>query len=211
MWAIDLPGFGGSIDVPPLGGPAELAGVVAEVIEQFDAAPAVVFGVSMGGDVALNVALEYPQAVSALVLISPGGLVPVLRNRLVQAGAWAMARLPDFLLIPLSRFANRYADRAMKAVVKDPSVLPQQVVEEFVRQARDPRGGLAYGRYNQATLGPSRMLNDLTGRVHEIRVPTLFYHGEDDPMVDPAGSQRAAAPPTVTTCPHWTSGVPRRR
>lgn len=209
VWAIDLPGFGGSIDVPPAGGPRALAAVVVDVLDALDIDKAVVFGVSMGGDVALNVALDHPTRVAALVLVAPGGLVPVLRNPKTQFWAWAAAQSPDWLLLPMARLANRFVGQALRAVVKDPDALPPEVVPEFVREARHSLGGIAYGRYNQATLGRHGMLNDVTGRVHEIAVPALLFHGADDPMVDPAGSRRAAEEMPharlvmASDCGHW--------
>lgn len=209
IWAPDLPGFGGSIDCDPVGGPAEQADLVAEVISSLQATPAVVVGVSMGGDVALNLALRHPDLVQALVLIAPGGLVPVFRNRPLNLAAWAMAQLPDAVLFPLGRLANRFVDQALRSIVEDPARLPSQVVAEFVREARHPRAGRGYARYNQATLGPTSMRNDLTDRVRQIGVPTLFFHGRQDPMVDPAGSQRAAERMSharlvlVDDCGHW--------
>ena len=80
----------------------------------------------------------------------------------------------------------------LKAIVKNPDVLPPEVVEEFVREARTPGAGISYGRYNQATIGCRGLLNNLLPRLHEMAVPTLLFHGEDDPMVDPEDSQRAA-------------------
>ncbi|MEN0070978.1 MAG: alpha/beta hydrolase [Propionicimonas sp.] len=191
--AVDLPGFGGSIDVPAAGGPRQLAAVVAEVMERLGTGPSVVFGVSMGGDVALNLALARPDLVAGLVLVAPGGLVPLLRDRRTQYWAWLAAQAPDWLLLPAARIANRFVGSALKAIVRDPSTLPPEVVAEFTREAREPLGGIAYGRYNQATLGRHGMLNDVSGQVAGIAVPALFFHGEDDPLVDPEGSRRAAS------------------
>lgn len=66
-----------------------------------------------------------------------------------------------FVLLPL---ANRFVRMALK----DASRLPDEMVSEFVRLARHPRGVLGYARYNQAALGPWGMRNDLSGRVREI-------------------------------------------
>ncbi|MCF6475883.1 alpha/beta hydrolase [Nonomuraea sp. MG754425] len=209
VWAPDLPGFGGSGDVAPAGGPRELAAVVADAMAALGITRAVVAGVSMGGDVALNLALHHPQRVAGLVLVAPGGLVPIFRNRAAHFGAWVAAQAPDRVLLPATRLANRFSGAAIRAIVKDPATLPPEVVAEFVREARKPRAGLGYARYNQATLGRHGMLNDLTGRVHEIGVPTLIFHGADDPIVDPEGSRRAAARlpharlVTVPDCGHW--------
>lgn len=78
----------------------------------------------MGGDVALQLALDHPDVVAGLVLISPGGLALRLGGRLHRTGVWAMTLLPDALLRPLARFANLFAGAAMKALVADPSSLP---------------------------------------------------------------------------------------
>lgn len=209
VWAPDLPGFGGSIDAAPVGGPRAMADVMAEVLDRLGVPPAVVFGVSMGGDTALNLALAHPRRVAALVLVAPGGLVPLVRNRTTHAVAWTAAQLPDWLLLPMARLANRFVRTALRRMVKDPDTIPPKVFDEFVREARHPRGGIAYGRYNQATLGPRGMYNDLSERVHAISAPTLIVHGEDDPMVDPEGSKRAAARMPrarlvmLPDCGHW--------
>lgn len=215
--AVDLPGFGRTTGIEPVGGAPELADFVARVARRLAIPRAVVMGVSMGGDVALNLALRHPDLVKALVLIAPGGLVPVFRNRPVQLSAWLAAQLPDVLLVPLTRLANRYVQTAIKAVVKDPDTLPPEVLDEFVREARRPRAGMAYGRYNQASLGPWSMRNNLLPVVSRIDVPALFFHGQDDPLVDPEGSRRAselmpdARLVLVPDCGHWAQLEARAR
>lgn len=207
--AVDLPGFGGSIDAEPVGGPAQMASVVAEVTDAEQTGPAVVFGCSMGGDVALNLALERPDLVAGLVLVGPGGLVPVWRNRPAQFAAWLGVRIPDLLLLPMTRWANRFVRSALDQFVHDREQIPQQVLAEFIAEAGHPRAGLGYARYNQATIGPAAMRNDLSERVGQIKVPTLFFHGALDAMVDPEGSRRAAAAmpradlELVPDCGHW--------
>ncbi len=207
--APDLPGFGGSIDVDPVGGPEAMADLVAEILDRQDMARAVVVGVSMGGDVALNLELRHPEKLRGLVLIAPGGLTPRIGSPVTHYSAWLTAQMPDWMLIPLARLANRFVKTTIRAMVKDPATLPPLVIEEFAREARHPKGGIGYGRYNQATIGRHGMNNDLSGRVHEITVPTLFFHGADDLLVSPENSRRAAAAMpnskivTVPNCGHW--------
>ncbi len=209
VWAIDLPGFGGSIDVPAVGGPEALAGALAAALATAGVDRAVVVGVSMGGDVALHLALEHPGRVAGLVLVAPGGLVPMIRDRRTHRWAWWGTRLPDAILRPAARLANRFAARTVRALVVDPDTLPAAVVEQFVTDARHPASGMAYGRYNQATVGRDGMLSDLSGRVGAIDVPTLFFHGTADRFVPPEGSVRAAAAMPqarivlVPDCGHW--------
>lgn len=209
VWAVDLPGFGGSVEAPPVGGPRAMAATLASILDELGISKAVVFGVSMGGDVALNLALDHPDHVAGLVLIAPGGLMPTLGGPIKQRGAWLMAQAPDWLLLPAARLASRFVRPAVRAMVKDPATIPPELVEEFAREARHPLGGIAYGRYNQATLGRTGMRNDLSDSVAEIMVPAFFFHGEDDPLVDPHGSHRASqAMPNarihlVPDCGHW--------
>ncbi len=209
VWAVDLPGFGSSMGVAPVGGPDAMADVLAEALGTLGVGPAVVCGVSMGGDVALNLALRHPPLVAGLVLVAPGGLVPRLGSPRLQRAAWLAARLPDLVLLPAGRLANRFVRSALRAMTKDPSRLPTEVVEEFARLARDPRGVLGYARYNQATLGRDGMLNDLTSRVGRIGPPTLLVHGAEDPVVDLGGSRRAAELMprarlvVLPDCGHW--------
>lgn len=215
--AVDLPGFGRTTGIEPVGGAPELADFVARAARRLAMPPAVVMGVSMGGDVALNLALRHPDLVEALVLIAPGGLIPVFRNRATQLSAWLAAQLPDMLLAPLTRLANRYVETVIKAVVKDPDTLPREVLDEFVREARRPRAGMAYGRYNQASIGPWSMRNNLQPVVSRVDVPTLFFHGQDDPLVSPEGSRLAselmpdARLVLVPDCGHWAQLEARDR
>ncbi|MDJ1371819.1 alpha/beta fold hydrolase [Gulosibacter molinativorax] len=192
LYAADLPGFGGSRAIAPLHGPVEMADFVVRVMNTMGVDRAVVVGVSMGGDVALNVVLQHPEFVAGLVLVSPGGLAERVGDPFTHRLAWLGAQIPDWLLLPMTRVANRYSGSAIKAFVKDASRLPDEVKREFVKEARAPRAGIAYGRYNQATLGRTRLTNNLRGRMHEIKVPTMLFHGAEDPMVSPDDSRYAA-------------------
>lgn len=207
--AFDLPGFGRTADIEPVGGPIEMADFTAEVLDALGVRVAVVGGVSMGGDVALNVGLRHPERVEGLILVAPGGLTPIIRGRVTQFTSWAAAQLPDSVLFGLSRLMMTQGERMLRGALHESNELPQAVIDEFMREQRRPAANLGYVRYNQTNLGPAGMKNDLRPRVSEIAQPAMFFHGADDPMVSPDDSQVAAAlmPNArihlVPRCGHW--------
>jgi pimeloyl-ACP methyl ester carboxylesterase len=207
--AFDLPGSGATTGVPIDGRPAALADLAVEVATAAGIPRAVWIGVSMGGDIVLNTALRHPDAVAGLVLVAPGGLVARVGSRVLHPLAWLASRLPDPVLRPLARLANRFTGAVLRAMVHDPRTVPVDLFQAMVGESRRPDGALGYLRYNQATLGPWRMRNDLTARVGAITAPALILHGRQDRLVPLHGSVAAAAAMRrarlvpFDDCGHW--------
>lgn len=191
MYGPDLPGFGQPDGLAPVGGPAELADYIARAAESVGVHRAIVFGVSMGGDVAINLALRHPDLVAGLVLVGATGLAP-RRGRLLQFGAWLFGKLPDRVLMPVVEVATRFVRPAVAFMVTDYAGLPERARAEYIREGRRRRASIGYVRYHQAVFGPTAMTNCVLPDVHRIDVPTLVIHGADDPLVNPRGSEVAA-------------------
>lgn len=189
--APDLPGYGGTTGIEPGGGGAVLADFVARVMNQVGLTDAVIVGSSMGGEIALNLALHHPELVRALVLISPAGLMPLAGNRVVQYLAWLSTRLPERILVSLNGLSNR-PSKALRGIVHDPAGLPTAVIEEYRREARRREFRLAFVRQTRISVGPTAMRNNLLPLIGRITVPTLFVHGAVDPVVPPESSRQAA-------------------
>ncbi|MGH7102458.1 MAG: alpha/beta fold hydrolase [Acetobacteraceae bacterium] len=111
--ALDLRNHGASPHAAPMDYPT-MAGDVAETLAERGALPAALLGHSMGGKVAMRLALERPDAVSRLVVadIAPVAYPPHHRGLLA-----ALERLE---LSPALTRAQ--ADAAMAAAVPDPRV-----------------------------------------------------------------------------------------
>lgn len=207
--APDLPGFGYTEGVDLTGTSAGMADQLAALLDELAIERVVVCGVSMGGEVAIQFALRHPERTAALVPVAAGGLIEQWRSPVAHRLAWLATLLPDPILVPMTAFANRFVKTMITRMVKDPASLPQVVVEEFAREARRPRAGYAYGLYNRRSITRQRMINNLLPDVHRITVPTLFFHGTDDPLVPPEGSIEAARlmPDAeidlVPDCGHW--------
>jgi pimeloyl-ACP methyl ester carboxylesterase len=183
--ALDLPGFGHSpmpsgeaISVPFYA--RVLAGLLAEM--EVDAAALV--GHSMGGFTAVELAINHPQLVERMVLVSPSGLSTYNNPRAlrlasmtrrferfvnsygaaVAAHAELLARRPRLrLLEPNTNVVTRHPDR-----------LPAAYVEEFVR-------GLGTRGFIEGVEANANY--DYRERLGEIACPTLIVWGANDRVV----------------------------
>ncbi len=189
---LDLPGFGGTEGIEPVGGAVELADFVARVVGRLEIGRAVVVGVSMGGEVALQVALRLPGAGRGPGADRSRWTGPALS----QPGppAVGLARRPAAR--PAARPAGAAGQHPGPGGAQGDGSRSSPTAAGGGRRVppggRRPGAGLGYARYNQASLGPWSMRNNLLPVVHRITAPTLFFHGEDDPLVDPEGSLRAS-------------------
>jgi pimeloyl-ACP methyl ester carboxylesterase len=101
-WTVDLPGFGQSAKPAyPLGLTA-LADALADWLEAEDLPPACLAGCSFGCQLAVDVAVRYPERVCSLVLIGPT-VDPVARSWPRLIGRWMRnSRREDPRMAPLN-------------------------------------------------------------------------------------------------------------
>ncbi|HEU4384204.1 MAG TPA: alpha/beta fold hydrolase [Anaeromyxobacteraceae bacterium] len=164
--ALDLPGHGGS----PGPAKAEVAGYARSVLGLLDAlrlGTAAVAGHSMGGAVALTLALEAPARVAALCLVGTGA-----RLRVSQAILQATADPPA-----LARAADSIAAWSLGPSAGE--ALQREVLEGLL--AAGP--GVVHGDFAACNAF------DVMGRLGEIRVPSLVVCGAEDRLTPPKYSE----------------------
>jgi len=71
--AIDLPGYGKSSKAPHSGMMSFYAGVISDLIDELNLKNVVIAGHSMGGQIAMMFAVNYPYKVQKLILAAPAG------------------------------------------------------------------------------------------------------------------------------------------
>lgn len=89
--AVDLPGHGGSRAVTTNGSMSAYAAAVRELIEQKQLGSITLVGHSMGGQIAIILALQMPSVVTKLVLVCSAGIETFTREEREQMRAGANA------------------------------------------------------------------------------------------------------------------------
>ncbi len=166
----DLPGFGRSAFHPPLSVPG-MAASLAHLLQTLNAAPACVVGISMGGAVALQLAVDSPQLVQRLVLVNTFARI---RPRGLSNWLSFASRLVLVHLTGLPAQARVISGRIFPKPGQE--ALRQGLYEEIVQA--DPRAYRAaiwaLGRFN------------LVPKLADLRIPTLIVTGRDDATILPS-------------------------
>ncbi len=164
---IDLPGHGRSA---PIRSPVTVFDLARRVAEMMDVASAHVAGFSLGGQVAQALALEHPQRVRSVALIS------TVAGRTQAERAGAMSRIELLKEKGLAAIADvnrdRWFTREFQAAHPDKVALR---VEQLLRTDAES--------YLQAFTVFAR--DDLGGRLGAICAPTLIITGEHDTSATP--------------------------
>jgi pimeloyl-ACP methyl ester carboxylesterase len=160
--AIDMRGSGRSRAVGPFS-VAMFAADVAAVIDHLGAAPAHVVGLSMGGMVAFQLALDHAHAVRTLTIINSGpALVPRTRKeKLLIALRLGIARV-----LGPAGMARLLAKRLFPGK-------PELQATFIARMSRNDKR--AYAATQRALIG-----FDVRPRIAAIRVPTLVVAADHD-------------------------------
>jgi 3-oxoadipate enol-lactonase len=169
----------GRSDVPP--GAYSIPSMAADAAAVMDSAGvdrAHVFGVSMGGMIAQEFALQYPERVRSLILgcTSHGGPDAVLADSEVLTTLAARGTM-----------SAEEGVRAMVSFVYDPGTPSERIEEDLAIRGRTfPTIQGYFGQLQAIFAYESR------SRLNQVRVPTLVVHGESDRLVPPENGRRLA-------------------
>jgi 4,5:9,10-diseco-3-hydroxy-5,9,17-trioxoandrosta-1(10),2-diene-4-oate hydrolase len=168
---------------------------VAQTLEAIGVDKYTVLGNSLGGAVALGLALAHPERVERLVLMAPGGLND-LPDYLAMPGMKAMF---ETFSSPEPMTAERLRQFFVKAFVVDPKCVDDQLVAER----------LALMKLQNPQVMKTMKVPNLTDRLGEIRCPALTLWGLNENMMPDSGILRLAKGlrngrmVLVPNCGHW--------
>ncbi len=168
----DMIGYGKS---DPATGPRTRRQDLYRLLQHLDVRRAHLLGCSMGGEIMLDLALEYPELAASLTLVNS-----------TPSGFELQGEPPAYLLEMIEATQQGDIERAselqLRIWVDGPQRTPEQVEAQVRQHASEMnRIFVRNGTWMIAELQPLNLLSPpAIGRLHEIGVPTLIVSGALD-------------------------------
>jgi len=191
---LDLPGFGRSDKPDDVRYELDFfVACVAEFLAQIGVTRCTILGNSLGGAIALGLALRCPQLPERLVLLAPGG-VEERETYFQMPGILRMVGLFNAGPIGLEEMRSM-----MSLQLFDDSILPEELLLERVAVAvTQPKN-----------LFSTMLVPNMRARLGEIECPIFGFWGSDDHFNPVSGAQyiidgaRQARFIVLNRCGHW--------
>ncbi|MDE1165232.1 MAG: alpha/beta hydrolase [Pseudomonas sp.] len=191
---IDLPGFGRSDKPDNIQYNLDFfVEAVSGLLKALEVQRCTILGNSLGGAIAIGLALAQPALIEKLILMAPGG-VEERATYFEKIGIQRMVEL--FNAGPLTVDTMR---QIMSLQLFDPSQLPDSLLAERV----------AVSLHQPHCLFSTMMVPNMTERLHELHVPILGFWGTNDNFNPVGGAMKILdnAPDArfivLNRCGHW--------
>jgi len=206
VFAPDWPGFGHS-DKPAISYMTDYyVHYLQHLLSVLNLTRAVLIGLSMGGGIALNLALNDPIRVEKLVLVDPyyGFKSPT------DKWSYLYIHTPFVMDLPaLLGRSRRLVQWGLSNVLYRPERRTQALIDEVYREAQQKRAGKAYASWAKSEVTWQGPRSETESRLPELAVPTLLIQGAQDKLVPVSFALRAHALiahsrlSILPRCGHW--------
>ncbi|MGE0530996.1 MAG: alpha/beta fold hydrolase [Hyphomonadaceae bacterium] len=186
--SLDLPGHG--LTRAPAGYAASIEAfrdVVREFARTQGLTQFALAGSSMGGNVAWEYALAYPEQVNALILVDASGWQDTRPEVADEPQVFKLLRNPTLGPIMIQLDSSRLVRQGLEASFYDPALVDDAMLNRYVQLARAPghreillQMTLDFRSRNFAT--PERLA--------ALQMPTLIMTGDTDRLVPPEHAQQ---------------------
>ncbi|MGR8919883.1 MAG: acetoin dehydrogenase dihydrolipoyllysine-residue acetyltransferase subunit [Gammaproteobacteria bacterium] len=169
VYAFDLPGHGQSTKTVADASVPGLAAVVVAFMDAVGIARARLVGHSLGGAIALQVALDHPDRVTGLSLIAPAGLGPDINAEYIAGFVAANSRKE---MKPL-----------LQQLVADPELVNRSLVNDMLNYKRIDGVPEALGAIADGFISGGVQSADLAPRLGDLGVPVQVIWGSEDKII----------------------------
>jgi pyruvate dehydrogenase E2 component (dihydrolipoamide acetyltransferase) len=166
VYAIDLPGHGGSSKDVGEGATRDLARAVTDFMDAKGISSAHLVGHSLGGAVATLIAAKSPERVVALTLIAPGGLGPEIAQ--------------DFIDGFIAETRARKLKPVLEMLTANPALVTADMVEDVLKFKRLDGATAALQKIAAANFVGGQQRGSLRDRLAGLTVPVQVIWGDAD-------------------------------
>jgi pyruvate dehydrogenase E2 component (dihydrolipoamide acetyltransferase) len=166
VYAVDLPGHGGSAKDVGDGTPDQLAGILDAWLETIGVHQAHLVGHSLGGTLASLIATTSPDRVASLSLIAPAGLGAEISS--------------EFLDGFISETRARKLRPVVEKLVANPSLVSAEMVEDVLKFKRLDGATEALRRIADSIAANGRQLISVRDRLAALSIPIQVIWGDQD-------------------------------
>jgi pyruvate dehydrogenase E2 component (dihydrolipoamide acetyltransferase) len=172
VYAIDLPGHGGSSKQIERGDLAFLASAAFELMTALELVSVHVVGHSLGGATAFELALSHPECVKSVTLIAPVGFGPNINMQYVE-GFMRATRPRQLRPIIEQLFAN-------------PALVGRKMLDDIISYKRIDGAVEALNTIAGTIFKDGRQAVELVPRLADLSMPVQIIWGESDRIIPAA-------------------------
>ena len=177
--ALDLPGHGGSAKQLDHADAESLAAIVDHALNALGIERLHLVGHSMGGGIAISLALREPERVATLTLISSASLGPEINAAFIDGFLRAARR--------------REAVEVLKLLVHDPALVSRTMIEDVLRYKRLDGAPEALAAFAEEWFPDGRQRVVLSDAVAALKLPVQLIWGRDDRIIPVVHAERLAS------------------
>ena len=187
VYAMDLPGHGlsdksGNGYTPPF-----FTELISDFMQALRIERAHLIGHSLGGAICLSMAINSPGKVDMVILVDSGGLDKEvsLLYRLC-----ALPFIGEIIMRPTIKAGLRHG---IKRAFYNPDLVAEEIVDWYYEIMRKPETKQAMLNLIRSNVDFSGLYPDvvLKDKLHLVKAPTLFIHGEQDAVIPLVHAQKA--------------------
>ena len=166
VWVLDLPAHGSSCSDIGEGTIASIAESIHYAIDEANIDRLHLVGHSLGGRIAIEMALQRPQRIYSLAMLSPAGVTPCINQ--------------DFLTRFHSAEDIESVNTLLQMLVHNPKLIAPTLAEGVLDYLNKPGVRASLARISQALIEAGEQHRELLLALKDSAVPTMSLWGEND-------------------------------